>query len=182
MPARAPARRGPIPSSLLTNQTGTLGERTVASLLMLLSDGDLHIARPRVDDHAVDLIAYRDGVPLALSLQPKVDSGPSARGALQFSFKLAALPADLDSYFGLCLYFPENRVNLDDPFWWIPGSQVLGARKRRGDRVVQTYLEGGASHKWDAFRHPLRDIARLVGAELDRLAAARGLGEVQPSP
>ncbi len=172
-----PGPRWPL-NDLIPTQTGTIGERAVATLLTLLSDGDLHIARPKVDDHAVDLVAYREGVPLALSLQPKVDSDPTALGALEFSFKLEALPQDLDSYFGVCLYFPGIRIDLNDPFWWIPGSQILEGRPRKRVRVVQTYLPGGAPHKWDAFRHPLGDLPRLVGAELDRLAATHGLREV----
>lgn len=159
-------------AELQTTQTGRIGEEAVVTIALLASALGIRIARPITDDHGVDLLAFLDDSPFSLPIQVKTDSGRARGGGLAFVFHLDVIPAARGHYFALCLELDPATGELGPYFWLIPGRAVLRGHRRHGDWLIQVSTSPDWPGKWGPYRHPLRDLAPALRAELDPLDPA----------
>ena len=152
-----------------SNQTGTMAERNVVTLNTILSRESIHLDRPMADDHGVDFDAFREGEPFTLSIQVKSDSKETKAGGLQFFFRLWTMPTKLDSFFALLLPQHIGSPQAGPDLWWIPGDVVVGGRDRSKTRLIEVNPGSPFPRKWGPYRHPITEMADLIGRELDRL-------------
>jgi hypothetical protein len=154
-------------NALLTSQTGRIGERAIISLVTGADNG-LRIARPAVDDHGVDLVAFVEGIPYTVALQPKTDTSPAPGGGLSFIFHLDEVPRRGQHYFGIGLSLDTETGEVGPVSWLIPGADLLRGHRKRGEWLIQVSTRDGVGGKWGRFRLPTRD---LPGAILSRVLA-----------
>jgi hypothetical protein len=158
----------PRDEEILTSQTGRIGERAIISLVTAADIG-LRIARPCVDDHGVDLLAFVEGIPFTVALQPKTDTSPAPGGGLSFIFHLDEIPRRGQHYFGIGLSFDAETGEVGPVSWLIPAADLLRGHRKRGDWLIQVSTRAGAGGKWGRFRLPTQDLPGAIRSLVDAL-------------
>lgn len=152
-------------------EKGLASELTVADAIVAQSGGELKVARPRPDDHGVDRLVFRMRGGGALSLQIKAAYALGQYGVVEFAFDKSDVPRRNRSYFGLCVSFVGGALRAPDHFWLIPAREIL--RGGRG-RLNKVRIPDNPKRKgrWTPYRHDFADLAAVLIAQMDRVAAS----------
>ncbi len=159
------------PPTLLPSQKAALSEASVATAIHLQTNGHVHIARPRPDDHGVDLRAYIPGARATLDIQVKAAFTAGAGRSYQFHVDAQAIPRDASRYLVVCVLGTDRLPGLAEPTWLIPGSVIKRRAKGRPSHVFSVSPYGPRPSQWDKYQAPLADLGKAV---LARLEAAEG--------
>ena len=139
--------------ALTSVQKGNVIESQIATLLMLISDGELAPYRPLVDDDGIDLIVGARGGLETVFMQIKSRFITNARykNRLDFSVKQNTLSSSRRMLV-LCVYYDQLDGRIDT-MWLIPASVVIqnAISVKSGFRIVASRNVTSAD-KWSQFK------------------------------
>ncbi|MGG1520212.1 hypothetical protein ABE504_32880 [Paenibacillus oryzisoli] len=144
-------------------QKGKLIESQIANMLTLVSDGQINVSIPIVDDDGIDLLVNRKGCFNVVFLQVKsrfvTTSGFKNR--LDFQVQKSSFKVS-DNFYILCVYFDQAKNEIDT-MWLIPSIEVKNqsVSLELHFRIVANRNEV-SNDKWSGFKvTPERLISSL---------------------
>lgn len=162
------SRLAPSPRHLPPTAFGRSVENRIIEYLTVLSDGELIVCRPESDIEGTDLHVNRRYGRTIIKIQVKGRAHYERWGMLQVEVKESEIPPQDPNYVLVAEYFPQTADYGE--YVWL----VLSDDYRRLGRESGGYWRADmspnprATDRWVPYRYPTKEIARVVGALLDR--------------